>query len=128
MDRPQLEWAEVTIDCRDTKRVAEFWAALLDAPVRPHDDGRYQLGPMVRGGPVINIQPVPEEKIGKARVHLDIWVDDLATAIALVEGLGGTHTGEVHTNPEGVWVVMIDPEGTEFCLVALPVENTDRRG
>jgi predicted enzyme related to lactoylglutathione lyase len=68
----------------------------------------------------INIQPVPEPKVGKARVHLDIWVDDLDAAIALVEGLGGAHTGEVHTGPEGVDVVMTDPEGIEFCLVALP--------
>jgi predicted enzyme related to lactoylglutathione lyase len=53
-------------------------------------------------------------------VHLDIWVDDLDAAISRVEQLGGAHTGEVHTAPEGTDVVMIDPEGTEFCLVALP--------
>jgi predicted enzyme related to lactoylglutathione lyase len=120
VDRPKVEWAEVTIDCRDTKLVAEFWAELLDAPVRPHDDGWFQLGPMMPGGPVINIQPVPEEKVRKARVHLDLWVDDLDAAIARVEELGGRHTGEVHDEPEGIDVVMTDPEGTEFCLVALP--------
>jgi predicted enzyme related to lactoylglutathione lyase len=75
---------------------------------------------MMSGGPVINIQPVPEEKVGKARVHLDLWVDDLAAAIARVEELGGSHTGEVHSEPEGIDAVMTDPEGTEFCLVALP--------
>ncbi len=94
MDLPKLEWAEVTIDCRDTKRTTEFWAELLDAPVRAHDDGWFQLGPMVRGGRVINIQPVPEEKVGKARVHLDIWVDDLDAAIALAEELGGRRTDD----------------------------------
>jgi predicted enzyme related to lactoylglutathione lyase len=121
--RPKIEWAEVTIDCLDTKRVAEFWATLLDLPSRPHDDGWFQLGPAIPGGPVINIQPVPEEKVGKARVHLDVWVDDLDAAIALVEQLGGRHTGEVHTEPEGIDVVMTDPEGTEFCLVALPPQK-----
>ena len=122
MERPKVEWAEVTIDCRDTERVAAFWAELLGAPVRRHDDGWFQLGPMMTGGPVINIQPVPEEKVGKARVHLDLWVDDLAAAVARVEELGGRQTGEVHTEPEGIDIVMIDPEGTEFCLVALPPE------
>jgi predicted enzyme related to lactoylglutathione lyase len=119
VDRPKIAWAEVTIDCRDTKRVAAFWADLLDLPSRSHDDGWFQLGPAVRGGPVINIQPVPEEKVGKARVHLDIWVDDLDATISLVEQLGGTHTGEVHVVPEGTDVVMADPEGTEFCVFAL---------
>jgi hypothetical protein len=27
----------------------------------------------------------------------------------------------MHTEPEGIDVVMTDPEGTEFCLVALPL-------
>ena len=120
MGRVEVEWAEVTIDCRDTERVAAFWAELLDAPARAQDDGWFQLGPMTPGGPVINIQPVPEDKVGKARVHLDLWVDDLDAAVARVEELGGKHTGEVHTQPEGVDVVMTDPDGTEFCLVALP--------
>jgi predicted enzyme related to lactoylglutathione lyase len=121
--RPKIEWAEVTIDCLDTERVAEFWATLLDLPSRAHDDGWFQLGPAVPGGPVINIQPVPEDKVGKARVHLDVWVDDLDAAVSYVEQLGGSHTGEVHTEPEGIDVVMTDPEGTEFCLVALPPQK-----
>jgi hypothetical protein len=65
VERRNIEWAEVTIDCRDTERVAAFWAELLGAPVRTHDDGWFELGPMMTGGPVINIQPVPEEKVGR---------------------------------------------------------------
>ena len=53
------------------------------------------------------------------RVHLDLWVDDLDASIALVERLGGTHTGEAQTVPEGTNAVMADPEGTEFCVFAL---------
>jgi len=120
MDRPGLAWAEVTIDSRDAERNAKFWSAVLGVTAKSGSEGWFHLGPTVRGGPRINIQPVPETKVGKARVHLDIWVDDLDAAIALVEELGGAHTGEVHTGAEGVDVVMTDPEGTEFCLVALP--------
>jgi predicted enzyme related to lactoylglutathione lyase len=120
MDRPGLAWAEVTIDCRDAERNAKFWSAVLGVTAESGSEGWFHLGPTVRGGPRLNIQPVPETKVGKARVHLDIWVDDLDAAIALVEELGGAHTGEVHAGPEGVDVVMTDPEGTEFCLVALP--------
>jgi predicted enzyme related to lactoylglutathione lyase len=120
VDRPKVEWAEVTIDCRDPERVAQFWSQLLDSPAEPREDGWFELGPVVRGGPRINFQPVPEEKVGKTRVHLDVWVDDLDAAMSLVEQLGGKSTGETHAYPDGIDVVMTDPEGTEFCLVALP--------
>jgi predicted enzyme related to lactoylglutathione lyase len=119
MNRAETAWGEVTMDCRDAGRVAAFWSQLLDQPALAQSDGLFQLGPTVRGGPVINFQPVPEEKVGKTRMHLDIWVDDLDAAVSLVEQLGGKKTGEVHTNTEGTWGVMADPEGTEFCLVAL---------
>ena len=92
--------------------------ALLGVAAESGSEGWFHLGPTVRGGPRINIQPVPETKVGKARIHLDIWVDDVDAAIALVEELGGANTGEVHTGSEWVDVVMTDPEGTEFCLVA----------
>jgi predicted enzyme related to lactoylglutathione lyase len=118
--RPQAAWGEVTIDCRDPERVARFWGALLDTPVRRREDGWFDLGPVVHGGPTINFQPVPEAKVGKARVHLDVWVDDLDAAISLVEQLGGRSTGEIRTYPDGADAVVTDPEGTEFCLVALP--------
>lgn len=117
MKRPRVSWAEVTIDCCDTERVARFWSELLDLPARTqHLEGWFQLGPVLPGGPVINIQPVPEAKVGKSRVHLDFWVDDLPSAVALVERLGGTKLNE-HTHDEWIIDVMADPEGVEFCVV-----------
>src|SRR6266487_2761987 len=37
--RPQAAWGEVTIDCGDAERVAAFWAALLDCPAEPGEEG-----------------------------------------------------------------------------------------
>jgi predicted enzyme related to lactoylglutathione lyase len=74
----------------------------------------------VVGGPVITFQPVPEEKMGKTRIHLDIWVGDLEAAIRLVRTLGGETTGETHIYDEGTVVVMFDVEGNEFCIVGSP--------
>lgn len=110
----------MTIDCSDPARLAAFWGALLGATPESAEEGWFHIEPMVRGGPRINFQPVSEPKVGKSRMHLDIWVDDRDAAISLVEELGGAHTGEVHTEPEGTVDVVVDPEGTEFCLVALP--------
>jgi predicted enzyme related to lactoylglutathione lyase len=117
MAQQRVIWAEVTLDCRDTEAAARFWSELLGLPAREQSQDRwFQLGPGVRGGPVINIQPVSEEKVGKSRVHLDLWVDDVQSAVALVERLGGKKLNE---HEYGNWIidVMADPEGIEFCLV-----------
>lgn len=117
MMRPRIAWAEVTLDCCDTARAAEFWSQVLDLPPRPQSmTGWFQLGPADAGGPVINIQPVVELKVGKSRVHLDLWVDDFDSAVLFVEGLGGKRL-DVHSHDEWLIGVMADPEGIEFCLV-----------
>jgi predicted enzyme related to lactoylglutathione lyase len=118
VNRPSVAWAEVTIDCLDTERVGTFWAGLLDVPLSPQGGGWFRLGPLVSGGPIINFQPVPEPKVGKTRIHLDVWVDDLDAAVALVVSLGGSATDEVHVYEEGTVVVMADPEDNVFCVVA----------
>ena len=116
-------WAGVTIDCRDPRLVAGFWSTLLAVPARPAGPDRpgwFRIGPAVDGGPVLNFQPVPEPKAGKARVHLDLWVDDLQGSIELVERLGGALGGDLQVLERGRIAVMTDPEGNEFCLIAAP--------
>jgi predicted enzyme related to lactoylglutathione lyase len=121
MNGPRAVWSAVTLDCVDPRKVAEFWSGLLDVPARAIDlAGWFRIGPTVAGGPVLTFQPVPEEKLGKTRIHLDIWVDDLDEAVRLVEGLGGSATGERHGYEEGTVVVMRDIEGNELCLVGPP--------
>ena len=121
MHSPPAVWAAVTLDCLDPGKVAGFWSGLLDAPARAIDlPGWFRVGPTVAGGPVLTFQPVPEEKVGKTRLHLDLWVNDLDAVIHLVEDLGGTATGERHLYDEGTVVVMADIEGNELCLVGPP--------
>ena len=115
--RPAIRLAEITIDCQDAARVADFWSALLEAPLRVPLPGWFRLGPLSEGGPVLNFQPVSEPKLGKARLHLDLMTDDLTGAMARVASLGGHSLDERHEYDEGVVVVMADPEGHEFCLV-----------
>jgi predicted enzyme related to lactoylglutathione lyase len=104
--------------------VSQFWSKLLDAPVRATGlPGWFRIGPTASGGPAITFQPVAEEKVGKARIHLDVWVDELDTAVILVRDLGGQFTGETHLYDEGTVVVMSDVEGNEFCLVGPPRPN-----
>lgn len=116
-----LTWAGVTIDCRDPMILAAFWGELLDAEITEDADLPGWRRLVSRSGqPGICLQPVPEPKVGKVRIHLDLVAHDLAAAIERVVSLGGSRTGERHEYPgAGVVEVMADPEGNEFCLVQL---------
>ena len=107
----------ITIDCHAPAQLAAFWQALLGGELNEPLPGWVRLGERSSERPVLNFQPVTEPKVGKARVHLDLVVDDVEAAIERVIALGGRHTGERHEYDEGTVVVLADPEGTEFCVV-----------
>jgi predicted enzyme related to lactoylglutathione lyase len=113
---------EITIDCVDVARVAAFWSQLLGGELSEPMPGWRRLEPSGAPRPLLNFQPVPEPKQGKSRIHLDMLTDDLDAALARVEALGGHQTGERHEYDEGTVVILTDPEGTEFCVVAYRTE------
>jgi predicted enzyme related to lactoylglutathione lyase len=123
--------AYIVMDTQDPYRIAPFWCALLGVEVASdRDEGHVvSLGPSpnLPGSMVLALQKVPEAKVGKNRVHVDVYVDDLAAATALVEELGGRWTNEgLSTLDDGGWVsrIVADPEGNEFCLVLAPSKAT----
>jgi hypothetical protein len=61
------------------------------------------------------VPQLPEAKTGKNR--LDIEVDEIEPAVADALALGAVRLGEVHTDEQGSFQVMQDPEGNEFCFV-----------
>jgi predicted enzyme related to lactoylglutathione lyase len=112
--------AGITIDCADPARLASFWSTLLDTPVTAEhgdDAGWATVGSRSDDQPRLTFQRVAEPKTAKVRIHLDIQVDDIATAQKQVEDLGGRWSGERHDYDQGVVTVMHDPEDHEFCLV-----------
>lgn len=113
-------WSGVTIDCADPVRMSTFWAALLGlAASSEHGDDPDWATVGSRSGPLprLTFQRVPEPKSTKVRLHLDVQVDDIATGRDEVEALGGRFSGSRYDHDEGVVLVMLDPEGHEFCVV-----------
>jgi hypothetical protein len=107
--------AGITIGCADPARLASFWSAPLDTAVtseRGDDDRWASVGSRLVDQPRLTFQRVPEPKIAKARIHLDIQVDDIGAARMQVEDLGGRWSGERRYD-EGVVMVMHDPEEHE---------------
>lgn len=108
--------AGVTIDCHDPQKLADFWSAVLGGRVTESLPGWCRVT-VADGGPVLTFQPVPEPKVGKTRLHLDIAVADAGEAVVQIGALGGRWTGERHDYPEGAVLVMADSENNEFCIV-----------
>jgi predicted enzyme related to lactoylglutathione lyase len=64
--------------------------------------------------PRFGFQLVPESKVVKNRVHIDLLCDDLEAETARLVELGARVLST--TGPSAEWVVFADPEGNEFCV------------
>ena len=117
-----LRWQNITVDCRDAQRVAEFWSNALQLELHGPENGEWWLEP---GGdsPDILFLEVPEEKTVKNRLHMDLRPDDQAAEVQRLKQLGAR---EVDIGQGSVrWVVMADPEGNEFCVLRSLEESGD---
>jgi predicted enzyme related to lactoylglutathione lyase len=87
-------------------------------------EGQFVVLDATRDGLTVGFQRVQEAKAGKNRLHLDLIVENLETATAEVQVLGGTWVEQGNTRElEGFrWRWMADPEGNEFDLDVLPPE------
>jgi predicted enzyme related to lactoylglutathione lyase len=116
-----LRIGNITFDCDDVLKVAQFWAAALARPLDPRSSAGFAS---IGGADAERVEPawyfekVPERKQAKNRVHLD-FVDPDASAVDRLVGLGATVVAE-HEIWGGTqrWTVMQDPEGNEFCVAA----------
>lgn len=100
---------ELGLDARDEVATAEWWATLFGGRVEVEDGYRAVAG--IPGAPFesLCVNAVPEPKVGKNRVHIDVTADDLDTLLA---------HGATLLRPRGddlAWHVLADPEGNEFC-------------
>jgi hypothetical protein len=95
--------------------------------VQDEDDGVVTIGsPLVpegknRPGPVpptLTFAQVPEGKTSKNRLHIDINPTDREQdeEVRRLLGLGARHADV--GQGEQSWVVLADPEGNEFCVLA----------
>jgi len=99
--------AELTVEIDGKLR----WRSL--ATLRHPDDPVDARG--AGTGRRILFQAVPEPKVAKNRVHLDLLVGPEArqAEVERLVGLGATVKGE-HEGNDGRWTLMADPEGNEF--------------
>jgi hypothetical protein len=112
---------EIVVDCAQPRAVAEFWSAVLGWPVTEEPSGFVWLsstGSPMAPPPLLVFVPVPETKTGKNRLHLDLCPSGCEQAEELARLL---ELGAVRVDVgqgDAPWIVLADPEGNEFCLLA----------
>jgi hypothetical protein len=77
--------------------------------------------------PTIDVCAVPEAKSIKNRLHLDLRADGCSAAEELQRLLDlGAHRVDIGQGPDVSWVVLADPEGNEFCLLARTAQEVSQ--
>ena len=120
-----LKIQALTVDAHNPRALAEFWAEALGWSIGEDGDDigwwieRELNDPNKTGFPDILFLKVPDSKVVKNRLHLDLRPDDQAAEVARLESLGAKKIdiGQ-STDPDTTWVVMADPEGNEFCILS----------
>jgi hypothetical protein len=111
---------DIVFDCTDQRAVARFWAEVLDYRLRPlppdaRTDEPIVIDPPSGQGPRIWFNQVPEPKVVKNRVHIDI---DLGSVDEMdrLRRLGARPLREIRGDDGKLWwTILADIEGNEFC-------------
>ena len=126
----------IVFDCAKPMPLARFWAYALDYTVRPFSEATLQSmreagitdpedAPSVciespdEGStgtkPNVWFEQVPEGKVAKNRVHLDVNLRSLDELDRFMER-GARVLHPFGSLPDCTWAVLADPEGNEFCV------------
>jgi Glyoxalase-like domain len=139
---------QLVFDTADPGREARFWAEALGYTIQPPPDGFDSWESFLRArgmpeerwndasaivdpdgkGPRVYFQRVPEGKVAKNRMHMDLNVSGgrdvpleekkarVDAEVARLKALGATDERGAMERDEEYWVRMNDPEGNEFCV------------
>jgi predicted enzyme related to lactoylglutathione lyase len=110
---------DLCIDANDQLRLGRFWAEALHWDINEDNHDEIRLVPTDDTQFGIIFEPVPDKKVGKNRIHLDLTTtsieDQTETVRSLIEM--GAHHIDIGQGPDEPHVVLADPEGNEFCVI-----------
>ena len=116
-----LRIQNISIDCLDPARLAAFWAEALGWRITSVEPEEVVLEPPAGSReegivPDVLSLPVPEDRVTKNRLHLDLRPSDQSAEVQRLIELGARRV-DVGQSSECTWVVLADPEGNEFCVL-----------
>jgi catechol 2,3-dioxygenase-like lactoylglutathione lyase family enzyme len=120
LDSGDLHVGTVVVNVTDMDRAVSFWSQVLgyrtrDANVDPEFT---TLVDPARRGPAISLQAADEIPADPAPVHLDLYTRERDKHVDRLVGLGATVVDEWPYPDRHDFIVLRDPDGNEFCVIA----------
>ena len=113
-----IRLGSTVVNCADIKLMTSFWSQALDlAPSSTAEDDDFRVLRGEHGS--LSLQLSRTAVSARDQMHLDLYSDDQAAEVKRLVGLGAKIVRH-NRHPEDDYVVMTDPEGNEFCVVAKP--------
>ena len=116
---PEIYIGDITFDVANPKVMAEFWAAALHYDIQEITDTFAAIVDPKGQRPRCCFQKVSTPKVGKNRVHLDLYAADMDVEVKRLIALGARKV-QVGNEDNVMWTVMRDVEGNEFCVQPPP--------
>jgi len=111
-----IRLGSTVINCADMEIMTSFWAEALGlTPSSATLGDGFRVLQGEHGNLSLQLSRTPVT--ARDQMHLDLYSDDQAGEVKRLVGLGAKIVRH-HRQPDDDYVVMTDPEGNEFCVVA----------
>ena len=110
----------IAIDCADAAALARFWGAVLGRQVAADataENAVLLAADKAISGPRLAFHQVPEAKVVKNRLHLDLISDTFDLETERLLSLGARRLRDLQGDKVR-WTTFADIEGNEFDLIA----------
>jgi hypothetical protein len=111
-----VTFTDLCIDAADIHVLGSWWAEVLGYPLETTDDGDVILRAPTGAGPNLLFLAVPDDKVVKNRLHIDLTPDDQQAEVDRLIRMGASRV-DIGQGQQS-WVVLADPEGNEFCVLS----------
>ena len=111
-----ISWEQIVVDADDPHRLARWWAEALGYVIVHESPDEVEIRRSPDELPGLLFGACPDPKTVKNRLHLDLRPEDQEAEVERLVDMGARPVdigqGDVP------WVVLADPEGNEFCVLA----------
>jgi catechol 2,3-dioxygenase-like lactoylglutathione lyase family enzyme len=112
--------SSIAIDCRDPAALAQFWGEVLGRRLAEDSTSEQVVlltDDVATTGPLLVFNKVPEARVVKNRLHLDLMSDTFDAETKRLLTLGAERLRDIESDNYR-WTTFADIEGNEFDLIA----------
>ena len=109
-------WEQIVVDAEDPARLARWWAEALGYVIVTDEPNEVEIRRSADELPGLLFTGAPEGKTVKNRLHIDLRPDDQESEVERLVDMGA-RLADIGQHDVS-WVVLADPEGNEFCVLA----------